>query len=160
MKNLAQVTQFILSGKMIVFLIAFMVFLSSQGYAQLAGYSFRKQITIDNTKVSGSTDHIDFPFLVNVTDPDLRTTGNGGDVTNANGYDIAFTSSDGVTLMDHEIEFYAAITGEYVAWVRIPILDYDDDTEIYMYYGNNAADNRFSCRVSNSTCTCAGLQTS
>jgi len=104
----------------------------------LSGYDFNKLITIDNTKVAGTANHTNFPVLISFTDADLKTTGNGGDVTNANGYDIAFTSSDGITQLDHQIEKYDATTGEYVAWVRIPKLDYNDDTDIYMYYGNSA----------------------
>ena len=65
-------------GKMVVFIIVFLAFVSNQSYAQLAGYSFKKKITIDNTKVSGTADHTDFPILISVTDTDLRTTGNGG----------------------------------------------------------------------------------
>ena len=43
-------------------------------------YQYRKQVTIDNTKVSGTSDLSSFPVLVSETDTDLRTTGNGGQV--------------------------------------------------------------------------------
>ena len=110
---------------------------SNSAYAQLGGYSFKKKITIDNTKVSGTANLTDFPVLISFTDADLKTTGNGGDVTNDNGYDIAFTWDDGYTLLDYQIEKYISTTGEYVAWVRMPILEYDTDRDIYMYYGNS-----------------------
>ncbi|GIW59745.1 MAG: hypothetical protein KatS3mg087_0811 [Patescibacteria group bacterium] len=43
------------------------------------------------------------------------------------------------TKLDHKIERYTSSTGELIAWVKIPTLDYDDDTTIYMYYGNASA---------------------
>jgi len=99
-------------------------------------YVISRKITIDNTKVVGTADHTDFPVLISFTDADLRTIANGGNVYNTNGYDIVFTASDGTTLLDFDLEKYVATTGEYIVWVRIPTLDYDDDTDIYIHYGN------------------------
>lgn len=99
-------------------------------------YGFKKRITIDNSQVSGSSDLTDFPVLISLTDNDLRTTGNGGNVQNANGYDIRFTYANSVVWLNHDLEYYVATTGEVVAWVRIPVLKYDEDTQIDMYYGN------------------------
>jgi len=104
----------------------------------LAGYTHRIKITIDNTKVSGTANHNNFPVLINLTENDLRTTGNGGGMVNLNGWDTKFTESDGTTTLDHEIEKYNSITGEYVAWVRIPSLSPTVDTDIYLYYGNSS----------------------
>lgn len=99
-------------------------------------YGFKKRLTIDNAQVSGSADLTDFPVMVSFTDNDLRTTGNGGNVQNTNGYDIRFTYANSVVWLSHDLEYYNATTGEVVAWVRIPVLQYDEDTEIDMYYGN------------------------
>ncbi|KPK85951.1 MAG: hypothetical protein AMS27_06125, partial [Bacteroides sp. SM23_62_1] len=99
------------------------------------GYAYRKTITIDAAKVYGNEDLINFPLLVSLTDPDLATTGNGGYVEDASGYDIVFADKNGYKL-DHQIEKYVATTGEYIAWVRIPVLSYDTDTEIDIIYGN------------------------
>ncbi len=105
-----------------------------------SGYSLRRKITIDNTQVSGSSDLTNFPTLVRLTGSklvsDLIYAGNGGDVAHQNGYDIIFTSSNGTTELDHQIEHYDPVTGEYVAWVLIPTLSYNSDTEIFIYYGN------------------------
>lgn len=106
--------------------------------AQPAGYSFGKQIIIHSSQVSGTTPLINFPILINSIDNDLRTTGNGGKVENANGYDIIFTEGDCITRLDHQIEKYNAITGELVAWVRIPSLPATVDKTIHMYYGNSS----------------------
>ncbi len=113
------------------------LFSSQKAQAQLSGYSFRKAVTIDYNRISGSGNLSNFPLLISLTDNDLRTTTNGGNVQNANGYDIAFTAADGVTQLDHEIEKYVATTGEFQAWVRIPTLSGTVDTDIYIYYGNH-----------------------
>ena len=91
---------------------------------------FRKPITIDSTKVTGDLD--DFPVLVSITDPDLAAS------ARADGFDIAFTGSNGSTKLDHEIEKYDGGTGELVAWVRVR-LSASQDKNIYMYYGNATA---------------------
>ena len=91
---------------------------------------FRKPITIDSTKIIGDLD--DFPVLVSITDPDLAAS------ARADGFDIAFTGSNGSTKLDHEIEKYDGGTGELVAWVRVRLSASQDKT-IYMYYGNATA---------------------
>jgi hypothetical protein len=85
-----------------------------------------------------STNLSNFPLLVSITDSDLKTTGNGGHVTNSNGYDIVFTDNTETTKLDHEIEKYNASTGEIEMWVRIPNLSTITDTIIYMYFGNSS----------------------
>ena len=74
------------------------------GQCGSSGFSSQRTIVIDHTKVP-NTDQANFPFLFNTTDPDLATIGNGGHVTNANGYDIIFsTDPNGLTKLDHEVE--------------------------------------------------------
>ncbi len=120
----------------VTIVLALALFCHSQASAQLEGYSFRKQLTIDDSKVSGTADLIDFPALISITDTDLRTILNGGDVTSDNGYDIAFTAADGVTELEHDLESFDGTTGTYLAWVKIPTLSYNTGTNIYIYYGN------------------------
>lgn len=108
------------------------------GFSQPSGYGYGKEITIQSSKVSGSSDLVDFPVLISLTDTTLRTTANGGDVENSNGYDIIFTLDDCSTQLDHQIEKYDQTTGEYVAWVRIPSLSSSSNTVIHMYYGNSS----------------------
>ncbi|MFW9894231.1 MAG: DUF2341 domain-containing protein [Candidatus Thorarchaeota archaeon] len=96
-------------------------------------FNFYKIITIDHTKVAGTNDLVNFPLLVSLTDPDLK------DQVQPDGDDIVF-AQDG-NWLDHEIELldqnFNPYYGKLVAWVRIPILYYSIDTEIYMYYGNS-----------------------
>ncbi len=101
-------------------------------------YLYKKKITIDRTKVSGSANLTNYPMLISMTDANLKTTGNAGYVQNTNGFDIVFTDSAGTTKLDHEIETYTATTGAIDMWVRIPTLSYTVDTVIYMYYDNSS----------------------
>lgn len=106
--------------------------------AQPANYQFGKQIEIQSSQVSGTAALLDFTVLISFTDPDLRLVANGGRVENANGYDITFTEDDCNTSLSYQIEKYNPVTGEYIAWVKIPSLSADFNTEIHLYYGNNS----------------------
>jgi len=111
-----------------------------------AGFAFRKPVTIDGSRVVGGP-HLDFPVLVTVQDPNLRTVAAGGGVQNASGYDITFRAADGTTVLDYEIEFYdgsGAFAGTLTAWVRLPGTLGPPDTRVqngvntvfYIYYGD------------------------
>ena len=101
-------------------------------------FSKRQKITIDESKVSGSS-HADYPILILLQ--------NDTNLNNANvqpsGNDIRFTASDGIAELDYEIESFSnnASTGSLVAWVRIPTLSGTVDTDIYMYYSSATATN-------------------
>src|SRR3989304_10107404 len=56
------------------------------------GYTYRRTITIDYTKVGGGADLADFPALVSGTYAYLATVANGGKGTTASGHEIIFTS--------------------------------------------------------------------
>jgi RHS repeat-associated protein len=100
------------------------------------GYSYQRAIVIDHTQVP-NTDQVNFPLLFNTTDPTLATTANGGHVTNAQGYDIYFSlDPNGATKLAHELEEYNPVTGQVIAWVRIPLVSHAADTVVYMFYGN------------------------
>jgi hypothetical protein len=98
---------------------------------------YRKKITIDATKISGT--QTNFPYLFSSTDNDLRYTGSGGHVGKSDGTDIVFTDSDGITKLSHEIENYTSSTGALVAWVKIPSITSASNKILYIYYGNAAA---------------------
>jgi hypothetical protein len=108
---------------------------SAQGWYD-AGWSHRKPITIDGSKVNGGP-HANFPVLVSLaSDAQLASR------AQASGNDILFTAADGTTKLDHEIETFTKATGALIAWVRIPSLPAGSNTVIYMYYGNGAAANQ------------------
>ncbi|MHA2278936.1 MAG: DUF2341 domain-containing protein, partial [Candidatus Kariarchaeaceae archaeon] len=108
------------------------------GVSQSDWYSedffYRKTITVDNTKVSGSSSLLDFPVLIELVDSDIQTK------VQSDADDIIFTDGSG-TLLDHEIELfdqsYNSTHAYLVAWVRIPSLSATVDTFITMYYGNS-----------------------
>ena len=105
-------------------------------------WSDRKAITIDHTKVAGASNISNFPVLISLTDANLATVANGGDVAIADGSDILFTASDGVTKLNHQIESYNPSTGQLIAWVQVPTVSPTGDTVIYIYYDNAAAGNQ------------------
>ncbi len=96
-------------------------------------WNFRKNMTLNHTMVK--TDLTDFPIVIDITDPDLKTK------AQTDGDDIVFTDTANNTLK-HEIEFFDSITGHIVAWIKIPQLSSTTDTELYMYYGNPSAANQ------------------
>ena len=116
-------------------------------------YGFYTAVTIDNTKVAD--DHVNFPILVAGTfdgtagEADLRTVANGGNINNVDTTagvsgtytvpaDFVFSpNTDGSSPYDFEFEKYNAVTGEIVAWVRIPLMDADADVTFYMVYGDS-----------------------
>lgn len=93
------------------------------------GWSLRKRLTINRSQVVGS--HTNFPLLVSITDTALVTH------AQSDGDDILFTSADGRTRLDHVLESYNSTTGALVAWVRLPTLSSNVDTDVYMYFGNS-----------------------
>lgn len=96
------------------------------------GYAYRRTITIDHAKVVNSA-QTNFPLLVSGTYSYLATPANGGNVQNANGYDVIFTSDSGCTTkLDHEVETYNATTGAVNYWVRLPSLSNTTDTTLYL----------------------------
>jgi hypothetical protein len=96
------------------------------------GWSYRRAITIDRTKVLA--DQTDFPVLVNIaSDPSLAGH------AQSSGNDIIFTLSDETTKIPHKIESYTSTTGALVAWVKVPSLSSSANTVLYMYYGNPTA---------------------
>ncbi|MCK5295257.1 MAG: DUF2341 domain-containing protein, partial [Alphaproteobacteria bacterium] len=119
-------------------------------------YDYSASITIDNTKVAGSSDLTDFPVLVSGTydgtgsEPDLRSVANGGNIQNLDALggvggalevpaDLAFFSDEELTTqLDHEFQSYDAATGAISAWVRVPTLLYNSDTTIYLGYSDTS----------------------
>ena len=72
-----------------------------------------------------------FTILISINSTNLNSS-----AVQSNGNDIRFTSSDGVSLLNHEIESFSndITSGSLVAWVRIPTLSSFIDTTIFIYY--------------------------
>lgn len=106
-------------------------------------WRFRQKITINADKVA--TNLTNFPALVKMTNAAAGVFSKA----RVDGDDILFTAADGINLLDFEIEFYTnAGLKELEAWVRISSLPTNQDTSIYMYYGNpGASDHQNSTSV-------------
>jgi hypothetical protein len=98
-----------------------------------SAWTYRKEITINNEKVTGDIDG--FPMLIQTTDSDLST------YAQSDGDDIIFTDWDGKSQLHHEIENYSSSSGNLIAWVKMASLSSSSDTTIYMYYNNSDATN-------------------
>lgn len=105
-------------------------------YSQPYGYSYGKSLTISSSIVTGTNNLVDFPILFHISDLDLRSISNGGNVSNTNGYDIIFTESTCSSILNHQIEKYDPVTGELVCWVKLPVFNYSVNTVINVYFGN------------------------
>ncbi|MDD3735401.1 MAG: DUF2341 domain-containing protein [Candidatus Pacebacteria bacterium] len=55
---------------------------------------------------------------------------------------MLFTLSDGTTKLSHEIEDYDSATGKLISWVKVHTLSSTQDTILYLYYGNQSAENQ------------------
>jgi hypothetical protein len=63
-------------------------------------------------------------------------------VASSTGADIFFTSSNGSTKLNHEIESYDGVNGTLVAWVQVPSVATSTNTLLYLYYGNTTSTNQ------------------
>ena len=94
-------------------------------------YDNRKKITIQNANVD--SDLANFTVYVDITaDADI------GAISNADGFDIRFTSSDGSTLLKYERESFAISDGIANGhfWVKTNLVT-ASSTDIYIYYRTN-----------------------
>jgi MSHA biogenesis protein MshQ len=91
------------------------------------GVSYHKRLTVPTGAVGAPLD--DFPVLVNLaTDADLAARAAG------DGLDLAFRDSAGEPLA-FELELWKKEAGQLRAWVKLPFLDSDADTDFYLHYG-------------------------
>ena len=91
-------------------------------------YDTRIKLTVDQTKID-TADLTDFPVLVKLTSTNFDFSH-----ANADGFDIRFTAADGSTLLKYERERHDQANSLAEYWVKIPTVDYDADTDFYMYY--------------------------
>lgn len=100
-------------------------------------YTLYRQVDIDSTQVSG-TSQSNYPVLVSMSGGWLKTTGNGGSITNASGYDIAFFSDTGQSSqLDHEVLDYDGTNGTWLGYVEVPTVSGSSDTAIYVFYNDS-----------------------
>jgi hypothetical protein len=91
-------------------------------------WEYRKQITINHSMVTDDLQN--FPVLISYTSPDFV------EHAQYDGDDFVFIYDDNSKVYNHEIEYYDNSNGDLVAWVNITSLSSNDDTVLYLYYGN------------------------
>jgi hypothetical protein len=124
--------RYLLLISLITFVILFAATSAHGGWYD-GNWSYRKQITIKSSEVTGGP-HSNFPVLISLTtDTDLAADARD------DGYDILFTSDNEVDKIAHEIEKFDGTSGELVAWVKVDSVSSASNTNIYMYYGNPSA---------------------
>jgi len=106
-------------------------------------WKFRIPIKVDHTKIEGKGDLENFPIKIDIADSNLAKK------AHPKGWDFLFTSSDGATKFNHEIQHWDNKTGKLIAWVLIPLLSPFEDTVIYLYYGNPRSTNQENGNVWN-----------
>ncbi|MHA1913417.1 MAG: DUF2341 domain-containing protein [Promethearchaeota archaeon] len=101
--------------------------------SKVIDFMYYKIITIDQTQVSGTGSHTNFPVLISIIDEDLKYH------AQPDGDDIAF--SVGGEWLNHEIEefdqAYSGTQAHLRVWVQIPSLSTSINTTLIMYYGNS-----------------------
>ena len=108
---------------------AFAAWYQDTGNTNLS-WKCRQQITIHGSSVEATLTN--FPVSIVITD----TANPVFSSARGDGRDILFTSSNEVTKLNHDLEYYIGTgTPSMCAWVNIPTLVSTSDTIIYMYYG-------------------------
>ncbi|PIB36038.1 hypothetical protein BFP72_11840 [Reichenbachiella sp. 5M10] len=102
-------------------------------------YDNQATITIDESMVSGNASLFQFVVLVSLEGvEELKTTSNGGEIQDPNGYDIVFAKSPDAELSEilpHQLEYYDGSNGDLIIWVLIDLLSATVDTELTLFYG-------------------------
>ncbi len=93
----------------------------------MTGWLYRKEIVMNSNEIE--TDLNDFPFLLDIVDPNLTQ------VESLDSEDILFFGFNNV-LLDSEIEYYDPCSGRLIAWINIPCFSSTEDNIIYMFCGD------------------------
>ncbi len=102
----------------------------------LTGYSYRRVVSIDKTKIDAAL--TSFPVAVIFTSSTIDFS-----KAQSDGDDIRFTDSGGTTTLNYERERHDATNGLAEYWVMIPsiVASTTGTTTFYIYYGNASAEN-------------------
>lgn len=109
-----------------------------------SGWGRKHAITIDNTKVSGSGSHTNFPVAIGLDHLNTEVVDAGSNSAQNGGADIRFTSdAEGTTQLPlHVVSFVTDATAgnrKCLIFVLVPSLSTSADTTIYVWYNNSSA---------------------
>ncbi len=102
----------------------------------LPDFSWRRKISFGKELIKGNETLLNFPMLVQLSDPDFKSVANGGKVIHPKGYDFRFTKADGISIFPTQIDHYNPKTGEISAWVLLDTLSEKSSNELFVYYSN------------------------
>lgn len=108
----------------------------------LGNWSKRIKLKIDHNDIDENLS--DFPILIYLSNSSGR---NHADLTfifdevGANSKKIAVTASDGITQCYVEVELWDFANRQAWLWVKVPNINSDVDTELYLYYDKNQPEN-------------------
>ena len=109
---------------------------NGESYPTTGGPPYHRSITIDYTKC-GSADSTNFTVLISGTYTFLKSYPTG-EVENASGYDVWFTSdAAGTTMLSWETVSWDGTTGTVEYWVKVPTLSTSANTVIYIWTGDS-----------------------
>ena len=114
------------------------------GGGWLQGWDKRVKLDIDSNDIDGNL--TDFPVLIYLSSSSGRNDDDLSFVFDEIGSasdrrKIAVTKSDGLTQCYTEIETWNATSEEAWLWVRVPSISDSSNTELYLYYDADRADN-------------------
>jgi hypothetical protein len=133
--------------------------LTIQAQAWMNGFSYRKKLTINKSKVTAKVtqffpsttiydDQVDFPVYIEIIDKDLiyKDGSCGSRIQDFEGRDISFALSTAPTVpLNFQQESYDPLTGTLRCWIKVSSLSANKTTtpatEIYMYYGGGVLHN-------------------
>jgi hypothetical protein len=106
----------------------------------LSGWAYRKEITIDETKVSDSLIH--FPIPIYISSSSGQTSQDLTDIfieVGENWQNIAVTKDDGVTQLYVEVDTWSSSTGKALLWVsKVDLIISDTDpTKLFIYFDSS-----------------------
>ena len=105
-------------------------------WAQCSGYGHSATATVHHALVAGNLTN--FTVTLSGTWNQLATVANGGQVTNASGYDICFANSGNTATYSWDLESYSPTTGTLVAHIGPMTLSSTADAVFSVYWGNSA----------------------
>jgi sugar lactone lactonase YvrE len=112
-------------------------------------YVYRKKVTLDATKVSGTGTLANFPVLLKIVDPDFIYVTNSctNKIQSPVLNDLAFVDagSPQSNELPYEIDTYDSTTGTLLVWVQLSSLSSNGaGCTLYYYYGSNAPPAHFA----------------
>jgi MSHA biogenesis protein MshQ len=115
-------------------LVCFLMVTSINSFAYWScAWPFRTALNIQENSASNLTD---YQVKITITGSDLN---NAYDWTN-NGFDLRVIDSDDESLVDFWLEDWDQVAKTATIWVRLDTLSANENRQLYIYYGNEFAD--------------------